>query len=98
MNHVIEVTVTIDSTYQYDKVTSIESEAYFTIFDERYKKGKKEAWALKNQYAAQQNPFIEIKIDGKYYTAIYSEATQDPFGDLEKTLKKIDRIKDTLNS
>lgn len=98
MNPVIEVTVTIDSTYQYDKITSIESEAYFTILDERYKKGKKEAWALKNQYAAQQNPFIEIKINGKYYAAIYSEATEDPFGDLEATLKKIDRIKNTLSS
>lgn len=99
MGLLIDVSVTVDSDSQLKRLNEIEYEnVYFNVYDERYKKGKKEAWSLKNQYAAQLNPFIEIKINGKFYHMIYSEASNDPFGELETMLKKIDKLKNSLSS
>ena len=98
MTPVINVSITVDSDSQLIALYNIESDAYFDVFDERYKKGKKDAWALKNQYGAQLNPFIEIKVNGKFYQMIYSEAVSEPIKELEKALKKLNKIKDTLNS
>ena len=89
MTPVINVSITVDSDSQLIALYNIESDAYFDVFDERYKKGKKDAWALKNQYGAQLNPFIEIKVNGKFYQMIYSEAVSEPIKELEKALKKL---------
>ena len=99
MNNVINVSITIDSDQQLKDLSKLDfDDVYFTIFDERRRRGKKDAWALKNQYGAQLNPFIEIKINEKFYHMIYSEASESPISDLNKVLKRLIKIKDTLNS
>ena len=99
MSAIINVSITVDSDKQIKDIHELNnSDAYFDIFDERYKKGKKDAWALKNQYGAQLNPFIEIKVNGKFYQMIYSEAVSEPIKELEKDLKNIKKISNTLNS
>lgn len=96
---VINISITIDSDKQLKAIHELESDfAYFDIFDERYKKGKKDSLRLKNQYGAQLNPFIEIKVDGKFYQMIYAEAVAEPVKELEKALKNIRKISDTLSS
>ena len=97
--NVINVSITVDSDEQLKAINELEfDDVYFTIFDERYKNGKKESWALKNRYAAQLNPFIEITVNDKFYSMIYAEASQSPIYDLEIALKKLNKIRDTLNS
>ena len=41
-NQIINVSITIDSDKQLESIQNIESNAYFDIFDERYKKSYKE--------------------------------------------------------
>lgn len=55
---------------------------YLTIFDERYLIDRKKAYALKSEYGAVEDPFIEIKKDGEYVKAIWKEATEDPIQEL----------------
>lgn len=98
LNNVINVSITVDSDEQLKAIHKLENEAYFDIFDERYRKGKKDAWALKNQYAAQLNPFIEIKVNGKFYSMIYSEATSNPIEELEVLLNKLVKLDKSLSS
>ena len=65
---------------------------------ENEKKKKKDAWALKNKYGAKLNPFIEITLDGKFYTMIYSEVSEDPVKDLKNTLFKLNKVINTISS
>ena len=94
---VINVNVTVENDEQIKEFKEIEG-VYFEFFDERYKKGKKDAWALKNKYGAKLNPFIEITLDGKFYTMIYSEVSEDPIKDLKITLSKLNKIINTISS
>ena len=59
---------------------------YLTIYNETYLSDKKKAWKLKNEYAAVQTPFIEIKVDGELFKVIYREACEDPLKELVKIL------------
>lgn len=94
---VINVNVTVENDEQINKFKEIEG-IYFEFFDERYKKGKRDAWALKNKYGAKLNPFIEITLDGKFYTMIYSEISKDPIKDLKTTLSKLNKVINTISS
>ena len=94
---VININVTVENDEQIKEFKEIEG-VYFEFFDERYKKGKKDAWALKNKYGAKLNPFIEITLDGKFYTMIYSEVSEDPIKDLKITLSKLNKIINTISS
>lgn len=80
------ISITVDSDDQIKAINQLDVNAYFDIFDERYKKGKKDAWHLKNQYSAQLNPFVEIKKDGEFYKIIYKEACEDPISEISKML------------
>lgn len=84
----IEVTICLNNSadLKYVMNSNTKIQPYLTIYDERYKDDKKRAWALKNEYGARECPFIEIKKDGKLFKMIYKEATQDPIGELIKTL------------
>lgn len=95
---VINVSVTVENDEQIKKFKEIDYDVYFEFFDERYKKGKKDAWALKNKYGAKLNPFVEITLDGKFYTMIYSEVSEDPVKDLKITLSKLNKVINTINS
>ena len=94
---VINVNVTVENDEQIKEFKEIE-DVYFEFFDERYKKGKRDAWALKNKYGAKLNPFIEITLDGKFYTMIYSEMSKDPIKDLKITLSKLNKVINTISS
>ena len=94
---VININVTVENDEQIKKFKEIEG-VYFEFFDERYKKGKKDAWALKNKYGAKLHPFIEINLDGKFYTMIYSEMSKDPIEDLKITLSKLNKVINTISS
>ena len=94
---VINVNVTVENDEQIKEFKEIE-DVYFEFFDERYKKGKRDAWALKNKYGAKLNPFIEITLDGKFYTMIYSEVSEDPVKDLKNTLFKLNKVINTISS
>ena len=94
---VINVNVTVENDEQINKFKEIEG-VYFEFFDERYKKGKKDAWALKNKYGAKLNPFIEITLDGKFYSMIYSEVSENPVKDLKVTLSKLNKVINTISS
>ena len=94
---VININVTVENDEQIKKFKEIE-DVYFEFFDERYKKGKRDAWALKNKYGAKLNPFIEITIDGKFYTIIYSEVSKNPIEDLKSILSKLNKIINTISS
>ena len=94
---VINVNVTVENDEQIKEFKEIEG-VYFEFFDERYKKGKKDAWALKNKYGAKLNPFIEITLDGKFYTMIYSEVSENPVKDLKITLSKLNKVINTISS
>lgn len=94
---VINVNVTVENNEQIKEFKEIEG-VYFEFFDERYKKGKKDAWALKNKYGAKLNPFIEITLDGKFYSMIYSEVSENPVKDLKITLSKLNKVINTISS
>ena len=94
---VVNINVTVENDEQIKKFKEIEN-VYFEFFDERYKTGKKDAWALKNKYGAKLNPFIEITLDGKFYTMIYSEVSEDPVKDLKNTLFKLNKVINTISS
>lgn len=94
---VINVNVTVENDEQIKEFKEIEG-VYFEFFDERYKKGKKDAWALKNKYGAKLNPFIEITLDGKFYSMIYSEVSENPVKDLKITLSKLNKVINTISS
>lgn len=97
MSALINVSITVENDEQINNINSLETKAYFDIFDERYRQGKKEAWALKNQYGARLNPFAEIKVNGKFYQVLYSEAS-DVIKDLKQSLKQIQKISNTLSA
>lgn len=96
MSILINVKVTVDSDSQSQELNDIEG-AYIDIYDERYKKGKKDSWALKNKYAAQLNPFIEVSINGFFYEVIYSEDCQNPIQKLKQDLVNLNKLRSTLS-
>ena len=95
---VVNINVTVENDEQIKEFKEIDYDVYFEFFDERYKKGKKDAWSLKNKYGAKLNPFIEITLDGKFYTMIYSEVSEDPVKDLKNTLFKLNKVINTISS
>lgn len=48
-----------------------------SLYDEQTRTGKKNAWALKSEWGARENPFILVTVDGKPNKAFYSEAEKD---------------------
>lgn len=47
------------------------------FYDETTRTGKKNAWALKNDWGARLSPFVLITVDGKPSKVFYSEAEKD---------------------
>lgn len=89
----ITVFITVDCDDHIKAINSIDTNAYFEILDERYKKGKRDAWLLKNKYGAKLNPFIEIQKDGEFLGMIYSEASSDPLKELETLINNLNENK-----
>lgn len=48
-----------------------------SLYDENTRTGKKNAWALKNEWGARETPFVLVTVDGKPNKAFYSEAEKD---------------------
>lgn len=48
-----------------------------TLCDETTRTGKKNAWALKNEWGARETPFILLTVNGVPRQAFYSETKQD---------------------
>lgn len=58
----------------------------FKFIDSKSRKGKKEAWRVKNYYGAKLDPFVVILDNEKPIKAFYSEA-EDVINSLTKFIK-----------
>lgn len=83
-NPLIDVSISLDTDKDLRLIYKMDTKIvpYLTIYDERYLVDKKKSYALKNEYGATLNPFIEIRKDGEFAKAIWKEATEDPIQEL----------------
>ncbi len=98
MHNIYDATIVVDTDKDLRKIYNMEAAVapYLTIYDARFLSDKKKAWALKNEYGAQENPFIELKFNGKFAKAFYKEASEDPIQDLITYLNQMLEPKDLV--
>lgn len=70
----INVTVIYDDLDQIEPFNGSTYSVKFHLIDSKSKKGKKEAWRVKNYYGAKLNPFAVVLDKDKPIKAFYSEA------------------------
>lgn len=80
----VDVSIVIDTDKDLRMIHKMDTKIvpYLTIFDERYLVDRKNSYALKSEYGAVENPFIEIRKDGEFAKAIWKEATENPIQEL----------------
>lgn len=87
---ITDVIITYNDDTQIERIKgeSFKESPFFTFLDERSRKSRKEAFAIKNHWAAFATPFILCKNGETAVKAFYSEADNDVVGSLIKYLNE----------
>lgn len=90
---ITEVVVTYNDDNQIKRIKgeSFEGSPLFTFMDERSRKSRKKAFAIKNHWSAFQTPFVICMNGETPVKAFYSETGEDVIESLIKYLKNENR-------
>lgn len=75
----MDIIITYNDDKQIERIKgeTLKVSPFFTFLDERNRKSRKEAFAIKNHWAAFATPFILCKEGDKPIKAFYSESDSD---------------------